>query len=231
MTDERRKLVVGNGRQPDLKPGLGDPDPAHPGQTIAALAGSEDLLDLAANTADRPVPLLQPAQGFLAALEASRQLMTVPGIGPICAVAITALAPPASTFTKGRDFAAGLGLTPRQNSTGGKTRLGKTSKMGQRDLRRLLIMGAMSVVQLAARRGAPEGSWLARMLARKPKMLVAVALANKIARIAWALMARGGAYRSGRRLKAIGWRCRECGGFERRFMGEQSRRTGLGKPG
>ena len=91
--------------------------------------------------------------------------------------------------------AAWLGLTPRQNSSGGKARLGKTSKMGQRDLRRLLIIGAAAVVQWAVRKGAPAGSWLARMLARKPRMLVAVALANRMARVAWALMIRGGVYR------------------------------------
>lgn len=128
--------------------------------------------------------------------ETAQQLMTVPGIGPITATAMVAMAPPTSTFSKGRDFAAWLGLTLKQNSTGGKTRLGETSKMGQKDLRRLLILGAMAVVQKAARHGAADGSWLARMIARKPKMLVAVALANKIARIAWALMARGGVYRA-----------------------------------
>lgn len=128
--------------------------------------------------------------------DTARRLMSIPGVGPICAVALEALAPPAESFTKGRDFAAWVGLTPRQNSTGGKTRLGKTSKMGQRDLRRLLIIGAMAVVQAADRKGAPAGSWLARMLARKPRMLVAVALANKMARVAWALMHRGGVYRA-----------------------------------
>jgi transposase len=121
--------------------------------------------------------------------------MTVPGIGPTCATAMEAFAPPAETFSKGRDFAAWIGLTPRQHSSGGKERLGKTSKMGQRDLRRLLIVGAMSVVRWGVRKGAAEGSWLARMLQRKPRMLVAVALANKMARIAWALMAKGGIYR------------------------------------
>lgn len=124
------------------------------------------------------------------------RLMTVPGIGPICATAMEAFAPPAETFTRGRDFAAWVGLTPRQHSSGGRERLGKTSKMGQRDLRRLLITGAMAVVRWAVRKGAPEGSWLARMLLRKPRMLVAVALANKMARIAWALMAKGGIYRN-----------------------------------
>jgi transposase len=109
---------------------------------------------------------------------------------------MVALAPPAAGFAKGRDFAAWMGLTPRQHSTGGKQRLGKTSKMGQRDLRRLLIVGAMATVRWAVRKGAPEGSWLARMLAKKPRMLVAVALANKMARIAWALMDKGGVYRA-----------------------------------
>jgi transposase len=119
---------------------------------------------------------------------AARRLMTIPGIGPISATAITTFAPPAETFNKGRDFAAWVGLTPRQHSTGGKERLGRTSKMGQRDIRRLLIIGAMAVVRWAARKGAPEGSWLARMLAKKPRMLIAVALANRMARVAWALL-------------------------------------------
>lgn len=111
--------------------------------------------------------------------DVARRLMTMPGIGPVTAVSIAVLAAPPEMFSKGRDFAAWIGLAPRQHSTGGRTRLGKISKMGQRDLRRLLIIGAMSVIQAAKRRGAaPEGSWLARMLARKPKMLVAVALAN-----------------------------------------------------
>jgi len=88
-----------------------------------------------------------------------------------------------------------MGQTPRQHSTGGKPRLGKTSKMGQRDVRRLLIIGTSAVVRWAARRDVDAGSWLANMLARKPRMLVVVALANKIARIARALMAHGGTYR------------------------------------
>jgi transposase len=128
--------------------------------------------------------------------ETARRLMSIPGVGPVCSTALEALAPPPETFARGRDFAAWLGLTPRQNSSGGKVRLGRISRMGQRDLRRLLIIGATAVVRWAARRGAPAGSWLARMMARKPRMLVAVALANKIARIAWALMAKGGIYRS-----------------------------------
>ena len=127
--------------------------------------------------------------------ETARRLTTIPGIGPIGAGAILALAPPAETFRKGRDFSAWLGLTPRQHSSGGRERLGRTSKMGQRDLRRLLIIGAMAVVRWASRRGAPKGSWLARMMARKPRMLVAVALANRMARIAWALLTTKENYR------------------------------------
>ena len=128
--------------------------------------------------------------------EMVRRLMTIPGVGPVCAVALAALAPPVESFSKGRDFAAWIGLVPRQDSSGGKARLGRTARMGQRDLRRLLIIGATSVVRWRARHGAPAGSWMARMLATKPKMLVAVALANKIARVAWALMRGDGVYRA-----------------------------------
>ena len=128
--------------------------------------------------------------------DVASRLMTIPAIGPICASAMMALAPPAESFARGRDFSAWLGPVPKQYSSGGKERLGRTSKMGQRDLRRLLITGAMAVIRWAARRGAAEGSWLGRMMARKSMMLVAVALANKVARIAWALMAQGGVYRN-----------------------------------
>lgn len=128
--------------------------------------------------------------------EAAQRLSAIPGIGPITALTLATLAPPTDMFRKGRDFAAWVGLTPRQHSTGGKTRLGKTSKMGQKDIRRLLIIGAMAVIQAAGRTGGPKpGSWLAQMLSRKPRMLVAVALANKMARVAWALISRGETYR------------------------------------
>jgi len=90
----------------------------------------------------------------------------------------------------------GVGLTPLQHSTGGKQKLGTTSKMGERTLRRLLIIGASSVVRKALRQGIAAESWLGRMLARKPRMLVIVALANKMARIAWAVQAKGGVYRA-----------------------------------
>ena len=128
--------------------------------------------------------------------EVARRLMSIPGVGPVIATPVAALAPPADTFKRGRDFAAWLGLTPLQHSTGGKQRLGATSKMGERTLRRLLIIGASSVVRWAARKGAPADSWLASMIARKLAMLVRVALANKMARVIWALMAKGGTYRA-----------------------------------
>lgn len=126
----------------------------------------------------------------------ARRLVTIPGVGPITATAVAALAPPIETFATGRDFAAWLGLTPVQKSTGGKQKLGAISKMGERTIRRLLIIGASAVVSHACRRGAAEGSWLAQMLARKPRMLVIVALANKTARIVWALLAKGEVYRA-----------------------------------
>ena len=104
--------------------------------------------------------------------------------------------PTAGSFRTGRDFAAWLGLTPLQKSTGGKQKLGAISKRGERTIRRLLILGASAVVRQACRRGAPAGSWLAQMLARKPKMLVTVALANKMARVVWARLVKGGVYRA-----------------------------------
>jgi transposase len=126
----------------------------------------------------------------------ARRLMTIPGIGPIAATAITALVPAPEGFRAGRDFAAWLGLTPLQKSTGGKRRLGAISKMGERTIRRLLILGASAVVRWASQRGAAEGTWLARMLVRKPRMLVTVALANKTARTVWALLVKGGTYKA-----------------------------------
>jgi transposase len=128
--------------------------------------------------------------------ETARRLMTIPGIGPITATALTALAPPPETFARGRDFAAWLGLVPRQHSSGGRQKLGAISRMGERSLRRLLIIGASAVVLHASKRGAPRGSWLEQMLARKPRMLVTVALANKTARIVWALLSRNEVYRA-----------------------------------
>lgn len=125
-----------------------------------------------------------------------RRLMTIPGIGPIAATAICALAPPAETFARGRDFAAWVGLTPLQKSTGGKPRQRRTTKMGERTLRRLLIIGASTLIRHASKKGPTEGGWLASMLTRKPRMLVTVAQANKTARIVWAVLTKKEDYRA-----------------------------------
>ncbi|MBN9066371.1 MAG: IS110 family transposase [Rhizobiales bacterium] len=127
--------------------------------------------------------------------ESTVRLMSMPGMGPITAMAIEAFAPTMTTFRRGRDFAAWLGLVPKQHSSGGKQVLGRTSKMGQRDIRRLLIIGAMTVIRWACRKAPPANSWVARMLARKPRMLVAIALANKMARSIWAMMTKNESYR------------------------------------
>ena len=131
--------------------------------TLEALGKQIDALDAEINRRAKDDPV-------------ARRLMTIPGIGPIAATAITALVPAPEGFRTGRDFAAWLGLTPLQTSTGGKQKLGAISKMGERTIRRLLILGASSVVRWAVHRGAATGSWLAQMLARKPRMLVTTAL-------------------------------------------------------
>jgi transposase len=127
--------------------------------------------------------------------DVSRRVETVPGIGVIGATAITSTVTDPSVFKTGRDFAAWIGLVPRQYSTGGKEKLGGISKQGDRYLRRLLVIGATAVIQ-HARRHPEKHPWIMRLLAKKPAKLVAVAVANKMARIAWAIMAKGGTYRA-----------------------------------
>ena len=126
--------------------------------------------------------------------DTARRLQTMPGIGPMSALAVETFAPPMESFRRGRDFAAWLGLVPRQHSSGGKERLGRISKAGQTDIRRLLIVGAMSRLNWLGRKTISEKSWLSRMLARKPRMLVAIALANKMARTIWAMLTKGQDY-------------------------------------
>lgn len=124
-----------------------------------------------------------------------RRLCTIPGIGPVTAGAVAAFAPDLGTFDSGRNFAAWLGLVPRQRSTGGKAKLGAVSKMGQTNIRRLLIVGAMSVIRWVVRKGGSPNRWLAALVARKPKMVAAVALANKMARMIWAVTTKQEDYR------------------------------------
>jgi len=126
--------------------------------------------------------------------EVSRRLETIPGIGPIIASALAASITDPEVFRSGRELAAWIGLVPRQNSTGGKQRLGRISKQGDRYLRWLLVAGAMSVVGQARRRGTANLPWLTDIIARKPAKVAAVALANKTARIVWALLRHGGTY-------------------------------------
>src|SRR5712672_3091358 len=123
----------------------------------------------------------------------SRCLVTQPGIGPIAAVSFTLKVPDPKMFRSGRHFAAWLGLTPKENSTGGRRRAGRISRQGDQSLRKLLVLGATAVIQFAKPgRGSP---WLINLLARRPKKLAAVALANKMARVLWAMMASGEVYR------------------------------------
>ena len=129
------------------------------------------------------------------ASDRSRRLETIPGIGVIGATAIAATVTDPSAFKSGRELAAWIGLVPRQNSTGGKERLGGISKQGDRYLRRLLVAGGMSVIR-NARAHPDKHPWVMRLLARKPAKVVAVALANKTARIAWAVLAKGETYRT-----------------------------------
>lgn len=127
--------------------------------------------------------------------DTARRLQTMPGVGPMTTLAVEAFAPDMAEFRRGRDFAAWLGLVPRQHSSGGKERLGRVSKSGQADIRKLLIIGAMARLTVRGRKSVPTGSWLARMLAKKPKMLVAIALANRMARQLWAMMMKGEDFR------------------------------------
>ncbi len=155
-----------------------------------------DLIDQIAEKTARINARMKRIRAVAAETDTARRLQTMPGVGPLIALAVEAFAPDMGHFRRGRDFAAWLGLVPRQHSSGGKERLGRVSKAGQIDIRRLLIMGAMSRLNWLGRRSVPEGSWLARMLATKPKMLVAIALANKMARAIWAMLTKDAEYRN-----------------------------------
>jgi transposase len=195
---------------------------AHMGELgIIAAQGREGLKDLLAIVADEndsklPVDAkaslmvlaaqLQACQTLIGTLEKriivkhksndrSRRLQTIPGIGVIGATAIDATVTDPKAFRSGRDFAAWIGLVPREDSTGGKQKLGHISKQGDRYLRRILVVGAHAVLR-RARQHPEKYPWLTALLARRPFKVVAVALANKMARTAWALLAKGGTYRA-----------------------------------
>jgi transposase len=183
-------------------------------------AGLKELLKIIASDADERLPIdaraclvvlaaeLQAMQTLVGSLEkrimarhrvneASRRLETIPGIGFIGATAIEATVTDPTAFRSGRDFAAWIGLVPRQDSTGGKQKLGPISEQGDRYLRRILVVGAHAVLRYA-KQNPEKYPWLTQLLARRPFKVVAVALANKMARVAWALLAHGGTYRAPR---------------------------------
>ena len=175
---------------------------------LARLRDDADLPDLAremfaalavelAQIEERLAALEARLKAWHRAHEASRRLAEVPGIGPIIAATLVMKTPHPEAFRSGRDFAAWIGLTPRDHSTAGKTRPGRITRAGDETLRSLLVVGATAVIW-QVRRGTARRPmhWLERLLARKPPKLAAIALANKLARIAWALLARGGRYRT-----------------------------------
>jgi transposase len=127
--------------------------------------------------------------------EASKRLDEIPGVGPALATALIASVADPKAFRSGRDFSAWIGLVPKQNSSGGKDRLGSISKQGDRYLRSLFTAGALAVIRYAKIHGTKHRPWLAALLARRPTKVAAIALANKLARMAWAMMAKGERYK------------------------------------
>jgi transposase len=179
--------------------------------------GVEQLLGIAADSNDKRLP--EVARACVAALgaqlrmlkqilefdrmirawhrssEASKLLDDIPGVGPVLATALVASVADPKAFRSARDFSAWIGLVPKQNSSGGKDRLGNISKRGDRYLRSLFTAGALAVIRYAKIRGAKHQTWLTALLARRPTKVAAIALANKIARMAWAMMAKGERYK------------------------------------
>jgi transposase len=160
----------------------------------AARLPVEALFDQLAATRARIDRLTDEIEKAHRQCEASRRLVSIPGVGVLTATAITATTPDVSNFASARDYAAWLGLTPRQQSTGGKPKSGRISKMGNRYIRRLLYLGAMAQIMVRRRRG-PGTDWLARKLTEKEIKIVAIALANRMARMIFALLRDGTSYR------------------------------------
>jgi transposase len=171
---------------------LVDTDEAIPKQAQQAITGLHDYCkDLSEGIETFEAEIVTHARTD----EMAHRLATIPGIGPITASLIAATVVDISLFKTARQLAAWLGLVPRQNSTGGKTRLGRITKTGNREIRRLLVLGATSMVGRDEGWHSAVGAWLRSILLRRPVRLVTVALANKMARIAWVVMTRKEVYR------------------------------------
>lgn len=159
----------------------------------------ESFLALAAQLELVKRQILQADQRVLAwhrANNTSKRLQAIPGVGPLIASALVATVPDPGAFRSGRDLSAWIGLVPKQNSTGGKDRLGSISKAGNRYLRQILVVGALSVIKRAKQLGYTRHPWLVKLMERRSTKIAAIALANKIARIAWAMMSRNESYRT-----------------------------------
>jgi transposase len=155
-----------------------------------------DLCDMIAATSAKIAAFDARLKALARQDEACQRLMKIPGVGPVAAGAIRALAGDVTRFSNGGDFAAWLGLTPRQNSSGAKIRLGGITKAGNRDLRTLLVLGQMAVFRHASAHPDRTTPWAAALTKRRAPLVAAVAMAAKTARIIWAMLARGEAYRS-----------------------------------
>ena len=159
-------------------------------ECLMALAAQLELVRKQILEADRRVLAWHRSSAL------SRRLEAIPGVGPLIATALEVSIPDPHAFRSGRDLSAWIGLVPKQNSTGGKERLGSISKAGNRYLRKLLVVGALSVIKRAKQQGYSRYPWLVRLMERRSVKVAAVALANKIARTAWAMMARNESYRA-----------------------------------
>lgn len=191
-------IVAGVGRNgvevllQQITEGGDDRLPAAARECLMALAAQFELIKRQIVEADRRVLAWHRSS------ETSKRLEAIPGVGPLIASALVASIPDPAAFRSGRDMSAWIGLVPKQHSTGGKERLGSISKAGNRYLRQLLVIGALSVIRRAKQLGFTRHPWLVRLLERRSTKIAAVALANKIARIAWAMMARNESFQPSR---------------------------------